>query len=308
MPRIAFEPPTDTTTAQEAWRLLLPRGRHLELTAGRPRILAVLNLTPDSFSDGGRFVDPDRAVERGLELLAEGADFLDLGAESTRPGGGVYGEGAADVSVDLELSRLLPTLERLRKATEAPISVDTRKGAVARAALGAGADLINDVSALGDPDLGAAVAEAGCPLILMHSRGDLPTMQRSIHFVDVAQEVASELAMSVAKAEMAGIAAQQTIVDPGVGFGKTAEQNFELIERLEELQSLGRPILVGASRKSFLATVSPAPADQRLPGSLAAIGRAAARGAAIVRVHDVRETVAYLKVQAAFDAAARRRG
>ena len=264
--------------------------------------MGVLNLTPDSFSDGGRWFDPadaSRAVERGLALLAAGAELLDLGAESTRPGGGVYGGGAREVAATEELARLLPVLEGLRAATDAPLSVDTRKAAVARAALGAGADLVNDVSALADPEMGAVVAGAGCPVILMHSRGELATMQQGIRFRDVVAEVRSELAEAVARAEAAGIARGQIVIDPGIGFGKTAEQNLALLAGLPALAPLGLPVLVGASRKSFLGAVTGEPPAGRLAGSLAAAARSAAGGAAILRVHDVAETASFLRVWAA---------
>jgi dihydropteroate synthase len=283
------------------WSLRLPRGRSLLLGGGRPRVMGILNLTPDSFSDGGLWNDPaapDIAVERGLALLAEGAHLLDLGAESTRPGGGVYGEGARTVSPQEEAARLLPVLEALRREVDAPISVDTRKGEVARQALAAGADLINDVSALADPVLGQVVAEAGCPLVLMHSRGELGTMQKNIRFHDLLGEVRGELSQAVDRAVAAGIDASQLILDPGIGFGKTAEQNLALLARLDELASLGRPLLVGASRKSFISRASrvPAPPDRRLGGSLAAVFWAAALSAAVVRAHDVAETVQFLDV------------
>lgn len=267
--------------------------------------MGVLNLTPDSFSDGGRWLDPERAAARGLEMLGEGAEILDLGAESTRPGGGVYGEGAATVDADRELARLLPVLERLRSATDAVISVDTRKGAVARRALATGADLINDVGGLADPELVETVAEAGCPVVVMHSRGELATMQHEIRFDDVVPEVAAELAERIERARTAGIAPRQLILDPGIGFGKTTGQNLRLLAELEALHAaLGRPLLVGASRKSFIAKVSPAPPDQRLGGSLAAVGAAVRGGAAIVRVHDVAATVQYLRIENAIHLAA----
>lgn len=278
-----------------SWQLALPRGRTLELTR-RPRVMGVLNVTPDSFSDGGRWLDAERAVPRGLEMLAEGAEMLDLGAESTRPGGGVYGGGAAEVGAEEELARLLPVLERLRAATDAVISVDTRKGEVARRALAAGADLINDVGGLADPELAAAVAESGCPVVVMHSRGELATMQREIRFSEVVAEVAAELGERVERGRRAGIAPRQMILDPGIGFGKTARQNLRLLAELEDFHALGRPILVGASRKSFISEVSPAPPEERLGGSLAAVGAAVRGGAAIVRVHDVAATVQYLRV------------
>jgi dihydropteroate synthase len=264
--------------------------------------MGVLNLTPDSFSDGGRWNAPDTAVARGLALLAAGADLLDLGAESTRPGGGVYGGGAPEVSVEEELDRLLPVLAALRHRTAAPLSVDTRKAAVARAALATGADLVNDVAALGDPAMAAVVADAGCPLVLMHSRGDLATMQLGIRFEDVVREVREELAARVEMATAAGVARSQLLVDPGIGFGKTVDQNLALLRGLPQLAALGLPVLVGASRKSFIGHLAGAAVDERLPGSLAAAGWAVRGGAAIVRVHDVAETVQFLRV---WDAIAR---
>jgi dihydropteroate synthase len=286
---------TQPTTAS-SWTLHLPRGRALVLS-GRPKVMGILNLTPDSFSDGGLYLDPAQAVERGLALLAEGADLLDLGAESTRPGGGVYGAGAQTVPVAEELARLLPVLSGLREQTDAPLSVDTRKGEVAREALAAGADLVNDVSALGDPELGRAVARAGCPLVLMHSRGELTTMQEEIRFSDLLAEVRAELAQALERAVAFGIAPGQLLLDPGIGFGKTAAQNLLLLRRLDAFADLGRPLLVGASRKSFLGKVNGTPAappDRRLGGSLAAAGWAARQGAALVRVHDVALTVQFL--------------
>jgi dihydropteroate synthase len=272
--------------------------------------MGILNLTPDSFSDGGLWYDPgdrngsvERAVAHGLAMLDQGAVILDLGAESTRPGGGVYGDGAAEVPADEELARLLPVLVSLREATDAVLSVDTRKPAVAERALAAGADLVNDVGTLTDPEMVRVVAEAGCPVIAMHSRGDLATMQRDIAFDDVVTEVASELEEAARRAENAGLPPGRVIVDPGLGFGKTAAQNFELLARLPELVAHGRPVLVGASRKSFLGTVATggrAPSE-RMAGSLAAAGRAAAGGAAILRVHDVTETVDFLATLRAFD-------
>ena len=260
-------------------------------------MMGILNLTPDSFSDGGLWLEPERAVERGLRMLGEGAELIDLGAESTRPGGGVYGDGARDVPAGEEAGRLLPVLEALRAATGAPISVDTRKGEVARQALEAGADLINDVSALADPALGRAVAEAGCPLVLMHSRGDLATMQKEIRFEDLLGEVRAELQAAMDRAMACGCRESQLVLDPGIGFGKTWRQNLTLVRRLDALSNLGRPLLLGASRKSFIARASSkpgAPPDRRLGGSLAAVAWAALQGAAIVRVHDVAETAQFL--------------
>jgi dihydropteroate synthase len=290
-----------TRQTRQTWPLRLPGGRAL-LLGEKPLVMGILNLTPDSFSDGGLWSAPQRAVDAGLRMLAEGADLLDLGAESTRPGGGVYGGGAVPLSVEEETARLLPVLTVLRQATGAPLSVDTRKGEVARRALAAGADLINDVSALADPGLGRAAAEAGCPVVLMHSRGELPTMQRGIRFKDLLGEVRAELRSAVERAVALGIDEDRIILDPGIGFGKTAEQNLALIGRLDELALLGRPLLVGASRKSFLGKTiersgGPAlPPAGRLAGSLAVAAWAAEHGAALLRVHDVAETVQFLAV------------
>jgi dihydropteroate synthase len=290
-----------TLATRQTWTLRLPHGRAL-LLGERPLVMGILNLTPDSFSDGGLWTDPQRAVEHGLQMLAEGADLLDLGAESTRPGGGVYGNGAVDLPPHEESARLLPVLTALRRATDAPLSVDTRKGEVARRALAAGADLINDVSALGDPELGRAAAAAGCPLVLMHSRGELATMQRHISFRDLLGEVREELAEALARAVALGVAEEQVVLDPGLGFGKTTEQNLALLGRLDGLAALGRPLLVGASRKSFLGKTverSGGPAllpTERLGASLAAAAWAAGHGAALLRVHDVAETVQLLTV------------
>jgi dihydropteroate synthase len=284
------------------WELRLPGDRRLHL-GDRTLVMGILNVTPDSFSDGGLWLDAGRAVAHGLELLAQGADLIDVGAESTRPGGGVYGAGAAEVPASEELRRLLPVLRGLRAGSAAPISVDTRKAEVARAALDAGADLVNDVSALADPAMAGVVAAAACPLVLMHSRGDLRTMQAAIEFRDVLREVRDELRGSLLRARDDGIAEQQIVLDPGIGFGKTANQNLLLIRRLDVLAALGRPLLVGASRKSFIGHLTGEPPSRRGAGSLAATAWAALQGAAIVRSHDVAETVQFLRVFEALRAA-----
>ena len=288
------------------WSLRLPRGRTLELEAF-PRVMGVVNLTPDSFSDGGRLwsggaVDVERALDHARALLAEGAELLDLGAESTRPAGAVYGEGASAVPADEELRRLLPLLERLRAETDAPLSVDTRKAEVARAALAAGADLVNDVEALADRALAETVAAAGCPVVLMHGRGDFAsTMQHHARYADVVGEVRDELADAVARAEAAGVERAQILLDPGLGFAKGPEHNLRLLRRLGAFASLGRPLLLGASRKSFIGRITGAAPAERLPGSLATVAWAARHGAAIVRVHDVAATVQFLSVLRAID-------
>ena len=285
--------PLTSQQPSKARDLELPANRRLTLNGGKPVVMGVLNLTPDSFSDGGLWSEPDRAVRRGLEMVELGAEVIDLGAESTRPGGGVYGGGAREVSAAEEIDRLMPVLEALRGATSTPISVDTRKAAVAESALAAGADLINDISALADDELATTVARVGCPIVLMHSRGSLGSMQTGIHFDDVTAEVFSELEAAVGRAVEAGVRRSQIIVDPGIGFGKTARQNIELLSNLDTFKALG-PVLVGASRKSFIGDITGAEVSERLPGSLAAVAWAARNGAAIVRVHDVRETVQFL--------------
>lgn len=292
-----MSPSVDSKSAHtRSWTLTLPRDRNLAL-GGWPRVMGILNLTPDSFSDGGLWSGPEEAVEGALTMFEAGAAVVDLGAESTRPGGGVYGEGAEEVSPQEELDRLMPVLEKLRKATDAPLSVDTRKGAVAREALAAGADMINDVSALSDAELGRAVRDARCPLVLMHSRGDLRTMQEDPHYDDLLREIKVELGAAMDRALAFGIPKEQVVVDPGLGFGKSYAHSLSLLAHLDALLALGRPVMVGASRKSFIGHLTGgAPPRDRLAGSLAAAGLSADKGAALLRVHDVADTVRFLQV------------
>ena len=246
-----------------------------------PFLMGIVNTTPDSFSDGGRFLDPAAAVERALRLADEGADLVDVGGESTRP-------GAPAVPAEEELRRVIPVVERLRaRSFPVPISVDTTKGAVARAALAAGADLVNDVSGLSDPDLGRAVAEARTPLVLMHTRGTPADMQARAVYADVAAEVAAELRGALARAVQAGVDPGAVILDPGIGFAKTADQSVELLARIGELRALGRPLLVGPSRKSFIGKLTGASVHDRLPGTLAAVAACTLAGVEFLRVHDV---------------------
>lgn len=287
--------------ASGPWSLVCAPRPDLKL-GERPLVMGIVNITPDSFSDGGRFLAADSAVEQGLRLVEEGADILDLGAESTRPGGGVYGAGSRPVDADQELKRLLPVLDGLRRRLpETWISVDTRKGAVARRVLEHGADLINDVGGLRDPELASVAAEAGCPVVIMHSRGELSNMQKDVRFDDAPSEVARELEELTQAAVEVGVRREQVIVDPGIGFGKQTSHNLELIASLDRLGALGRPVLLGASRKSFIDGVSPAAPDRRLGGSLAAAAWGARHRAAIVRVHDVAETAQFLRVWNAID-------
>jgi dihydropteroate synthase len=268
------------------WRC---RDVEFDLSA-RTLVMGILNVTPDSFSDGGRYLDPDAAIARGRELLAQGADVLDLGAESTRP-------GAVSVPAAEQVRRLEPVLRALAREPRAVLSVDTRSAAVAAAALELGAHVVNDVSALGDPDMAAAVAPSGAGLVLMHMRGTPETMQHDLRYDDVVTEVAAHLRRRLEAAVAAGIAAERIALDPGIGFGKSAEQSLRLLARTDTLAALGRPILVGASRKSFLARLlGDAPPERRLEASLAAATIATLLGARILRVHDVAETLRAVKI------------
>ncbi len=244
--------------------------------------MGVVNITPDSFSDGGRFFDPKAAVAHARKLAEEGADLIDIGGESTRP-------GAEPVSEQQELERVLPVVRALHDLT-IPISVDTRRPQVMREALKAGASMINDVEALGAPGALEAVASTSCAVCLMHKKGEPATMQRDPHYDDVVGEVKRFLKQRVEAAEAAGIAAGRIVVDPGFGFGKTASHNLELLRRLKDLFSLDVPILVGLSRKSTLGKITGRPVGERLAGSLAMALLALEGGATILRVHDVKET------------------
>jgi dihydropteroate synthase len=255
--------------------------------------MGIVNVTPDSFSDGGLFLDAERAVEHGRRLAAEGADVLDVGGESTRP-------GAEGVSAGEELARVLPVIEGLAGAERGlPISIDTSKREVAEAAIEAGAAIVNDVTALrADPELAGLCAQAGVEVCLMHMLGDPRTMQENPVYDDVVGDVKAFLAERIELAISEGIAEERIWVDPGIGFGKTVEHNLELLRRLGELRDLGRPILVGTSRKSFIGKLTGAPADERLGGTIASSILAYANGAEILRVHDV------APVREALDAAA----
>jgi dihydropteroate synthase len=256
-----------------------------------PLVMGIVNVTPDSFSDGGRFAEPEAARDHALQLLEDGADILDFGAESTRP-------GAAETPEEEERARLLPALSVFRAVSDAPLSVDTRKPGVMRAAAPLAPDLWNDVSALSfTPDSLSTAAALGLPVALMHAKGLPATMQLDPTYDDVAREVRGFLSARIGAAVAAGVTGDRLLVDPGVGFGKTLEHNLSLMRDLATLRALGRPILFGASRKRFIAALdAPAGEGERLGGSIAAALWAASQGAAIVRVHDVRETVQALKV------------
>jgi dihydropteroate synthase len=251
--------------------------------------MGVVNVTPDSFSDGGLFLDPALAVGHARKLAAEGADVLDVGAESTRP-------GSEGVSVAEELDRLRPVLDEL-SGMDAEVSIDTTKRAVAEAALDRGASIVNDVSALrSDPELAALCAERECRVVLMHMLGTPRTMQDDPRYDDVVEDVKAFLAERIKYATAAGVAEQRIWVDPGIGFGKTLEHNLELLRRLGEIRSLGRPICVGTSRKSFIGKITGRDAHERLGGTIASNVLALANGAEVFRVHDVREVREALEV------------
>jgi len=268
------------------------------LPLDRPLLMGVVNVTPDSFSDGGDFADAAAASAHARRLAAEGADILDIGGESTRP-------GAPVVSEDEELERVLPVLEALRDMA-VPVSVDTRRARVMHEALAAGASMINDIEALQAPgamEVMAAVAARGCAVCLMHMQGKPATMQQDPHYDDVVSEVRAFLAERIAAAERAGIARNRLVADPGFGFGKTTAHNLQVLARLCELQALGVPIMVGLSRKSVLGAVTGRPVTERLAASVAAALLAAQAGATILRVHDVKETRDALAVWQAMRAA-----
>jgi len=264
----------------------------------RTLVMGILNVTPDSFSDGGQFVHFEKALQHAYQMISEGADFIDIGGESTRPGG-------EPVTADQEIDRVIPVIEALAKDGQIPISVDTTKSEVARAALAAGASIVNDISALRfDFYIADAVARTGAGLILMHSRGTAATMHRLPPVADILREVTDSLHSSVAMAERRGVKRESIVIDPGIGFGKLPEQNVELIARLDQLKTVfpDLPVLVGTSRKSFIGKLlsdepdSPAPVTDRIFGTMASITAAILRGADIVRVHEVKAAVETARV------------
>ncbi len=260
------------------------------------RLMGIVNATPDSFSDGGRFLDPGKAIDHALALIGQGAAILDVGGESTRP-------GSEPVALQEELRRVLPVIEGIAGvgAGRAQISIDTSKGSVARAALAAGAGLVNDVSALrADPEMAAIVAESGADCCLVHMQGEPRTMHRDPHYEDVVNEVKAFLEQRLEFVVGEGVEERRVLLDPGIGFGKTARHNLQLLVRLDELVALGRPIVVGTSRKSFLARIAQAPPESdRLAGTLATNVLALERGASVFRVHDVAPAREALAVAAA---------
>jgi len=264
---------------KDAFTISHPRGR-LSLEE-RTAIMGVLNVTPDSFSDGGKFFASQEALRHAEEMMAAGADIIDIGGESTRP-------GAEPVSLEEELGRIIPVIKELAENSSALISVDTYKAEVAEAALETGAGMINDISGLrADPDMPRLAARSEVPLVIMHMQGSPRDMQISPHYGDLMAEIALFLREGMELAIEAGVDEQRIIIDPGIGFGKTLEHNLEIIERLGELRSLGRPILIGTSRKSFIGKVLDRPVGERLWGTAATVALSIANGAKIIRVHDV---------------------
>lgn len=259
-------------------------GKAMDL-GGRTIVAGVLNVTPDSFSDGGQHCDPSRAIERALEMESEGADIIEVGGESTRP-------GATRLSVEEELSRVLPVLRALAGRLRIPIAIDTYKSEVATAASAQGASLINDVSALRfDPALADVAAREHAVLVLMHMRGDPATMQKIEPSPNIFAEIESDLAAAIRVAESRGVNRDRMIIDPGIGFGKTMEQNLAILNHLERFDGFNLPLMIGTSRKSFIGRITGRPEDDRAFGSAASIAIAVLRGAHLVRVHDVRQMV-----------------
>jgi dihydropteroate synthase len=271
------------------FRLRLP-SRTLVL-GERTLVMGVLNVTPDSFSDGGKFLDAERAVPRALEIEREGADILDIGGESTRP-------GSEAISADEQLARILPVLKKIRGRLKIPISIDTQSAAVACAAIEAGAQLINDISALRhDPQMAALAKSAGVPVILMHMRGEPRTMQHGPFARDVMKDIADGFRHALHRAERAGLECSKILLDPGIGFGKNYKQNFEVLARLPELSKFGCPIVIGTSRKRFIgAALGNLPSEERRWGTAATVTASILGGAHIIRVHDVKEMAQVAKL------------
>ena len=274
---------------RKTFRLRLP-SRALVL-GERTLVMGVLNVTPDSFSDGGKFLDTEKAVSRALEIEREDADILDIGGESTRP-------GSEAISADEQLARILPVLKKLRGKLKIPISIDTQSAVVARAAIEACAEIINDISALRhDPEMAAVAKSAGVPVILMHMRGEPRTMQQGPFARDVMKDIASGFREALRRAQQAGIRRSQILLDPGIGFGKNYNQNFEVLARLPKLSRFGCPIVIGTSRKAFIgAALANLPAEERAWGTAATVAASILGGAYIVRVHDVAQMVQVAKI------------
>lgn len=262
-------------------------GRSLDLSA--PQVMGIVNVTPDSFSDGGRFFSADKALEQARKLVADGAGIIDIGGESTRP-------GSEPVPVDEEIRRVLPAIEAISAELDVPVSIDTMKADVMRAAVEAGASIINDVNALRGDNALATAAQLNVPVCLMHMQGTPQSMQKSPHYEDVVGEVIDFLQHRIDACEQAGIVRQNLILDPGFGFGKKARHNLRLMKHLSRLTALGYPVLVGVSRKSIIGAMLNTSVDERLAGSLSLASIAVWQGARIIRSHDVKETVQAVKL------------
>jgi dihydropteroate synthase len=268
--------------------------RTYDLSA-RTHIMGILNVTPDSFSDGGRFLDPERAAEHALRMIDDGADFIDVGGESTRPRGKSYGEGAEPVDEAEELRRVLPVIRRLAEKTDVPISIDTYKSGVAKEALAAGATIVNDVSGLhADRLMAETIAAAGASVVLMHMRGTPRTMEDHPRYANLFAEITASLEESIAWARNAGVG--QIFIDPGIGFGKNLEQNLQILGNIAEFHKLGCPLLVGPSRKAFIGAILDLPVEERLEGTLGAAVALAMQGVHVVRLHDVKAAARALRV------------
>lgn len=262
----------------------------IELPANRTLVMGILNVTPDSFSDGGKFYGIDQAITQAMRMIEEGADIIDIGGESTRP-------GAMSVSSQEEINRIVPVIEKVAKESKIPISVDTYKTEVANAALNAGAQIINDITAMThDSAMLLLAAQTSVPIILMHMLGTPQTMQVNPKYQNVISDITQYLKNVILKAQKAGIKVGQIVIDPGIGFGKTVEHNLMLLHRLSEFLQLNRPILVGVSRKSFIGKILDLPVNERIEGTAAAVSISVLHGAKIVRVHDVKEMVRVVKI------------
>ena len=256
----------------------------------RTLIMGILNVTPDSFYDGGRYTTPEAALNHALRMAEDGADIIDVGGESTRP-------GSERISVEEELSRVIPVIEKIRQRSNIPISIDTYKNEVARAAFSSGADIVNDISGLKfDNSLAEVAAEFNCTLIISHIKGSPNDMQNNVHYNNLMAEIKNSLKESISRAESSGIKPEKIIVDPGIGFGKRVNDNLLILKKLSEFKNLGKPIMIGSSRKSFIGKISAAQPDERLEGTIATVCAAVLNGADIVRVHDVKEVCRAVKV------------
>ena len=268
----------------ESKKFELRLGKKILDLSSRTYLMGILNVTPDSFSDGGKFLNPKDAIKQALIMAEQGADIIDVGGESTRP-------GSDSVPLEEELRRVIPVIEELVKKTDIPVSIDTCKSEVAARALDSGAEMVNDISALRfDPEMKKIISKYDVPVILMHIKGTPKNMQDNPHYDNVIQEISDYLRESIQMAEDSGISKDKIIIDPGIGFGKRVRDNLEILRNLNKFTSLGKPILLGLSRKSFIGKVLDLPLDQRLEGSLAATAVAILNGAKILRVHDVKES------------------